>query len=201
MVLTGTPAFVRLKEAPMKTANEKAIGALLDLIQLDGDAIRLYDQALEHVDDFDARTDLEAFRADHERHVGDLTKVVFDLGGDVPPANLDLKGELLRVLTEIRSSTGTKGALKAMRMNERITNRAYEKAIESQLPEAAVYVITKNLADERRHLETIEAHLYRLGHTDADPDVDENGEPRRTFHGDRGAQGAIAEDVIPPPRR
>lgn len=185
----------------MGTTNAKAIHTLLDLIQLDGDAIQLYDQALEHVDDPDVRVDLESFRADHERHVGDLTKIVFDLGGDVPPANLDLKGEILRVLTEMRSASGTKGALKAMRMNERLTNRAYEKVyakvVDHQLPEAAVYVITRNLADERRHLDTIKAHLERLGH----PDEEEVEGNRGTFHGDRGSQGAIAEDVVPPPRR
>jgi rubrerythrin len=175
----------------MATTNTKAIDTLLDLLQLDGDAIQLYDQALEHVDDFDVRTDLEAFRADHERHVGDLTKLVFDLGGDVPPANLDLKGELLRALTELRSATGTRGALKAMRMNERITNRAYEKAIGRPLPETAIYTITRNLADERRHREAIQAHLTRLGHEDE----------AAVEAADPSAQAAKAEDVALPPRQ
>lgn len=152
----------------MATSNAGPITRILELIQADADAIRRYEKALEHVDDFEARTDLEAFLAEHERHVGELTKIVFDLGGDVPPANLDLKGEVLRVVTELRSATGTKGALKAMRTNERRTNHAYESAIEHDLPEAAVYAITRGLADERRHLAAIEAHLSRLGHAGDD---------------------------------
>jgi rubrerythrin len=150
----------------MATIHHHAIRTLLDLLQLDGDALRLYDTALDHIDDFEARTELEHFRAEHERHVGELTKLIFDLGGEVPPANLDFKGEVLRVLTDLRGATGTKGALKAMRMNERIINRAYEKAIEGALPEAAIYTITRNLADERRHLAAIQEHLDRLGHVD-----------------------------------
>jgi rubrerythrin len=155
----------------MGTSNERPIARLLELIQLDADTIVRYQKALEHVDDFEARTDLETFMADHERHIGELTKIVFDLGGDVPPANLDLKGELRRVLTELRSATGTRGALRAMRSNERISNRAYERAIEHELPEAAVYAVTRNLADERRHLAAIEAHLERLGHADEADDT------------------------------
>lgn len=178
----------------MATSNSAAITRLLELIQLDADAIQLYVKALEHVDDFDARIDLELFQADHERHVGELTRIVFDLGGTVPPASLDLKGEILRIVTELRSASGTKGALKAMRMNERLTNRRYEAAIEHPLPEAAVFAITRNLADERRHLAAIEAHLVRLGHAGEEVDVTEG------YKGDRGAQGAMADDVLPPRR-
>lgn len=179
----------------MATSNTVPIQRLLELIQLDADAIQLYVKALEHVDDFDARTDLEAFKADHERHVGELTRLVFELGGTVPPASLDLKGELLRIVTELRSVSGTKGALKAMRVNERITNRRYEEAIEHELPEAAVFAITRNLADERRHLAAIEAHLLRLAHDEDEVPITEG------YKGDRGAQAALADDVLPPPRR
>jgi hypothetical protein len=66
-------------------------------------------------------------------------------------------------MTKLRSATGTIGALKAMRMNEKLTNRTYEKQVRGELPPIALEVVTRNLEDERRHLAAIEEHITRLG--------------------------------------
>ncbi len=142
--------------------NEETIKKMNELIQLDADAILLYDKALEHIDDSRVKDDLESYKADHERHVGELTKVVFDLGGPAPPVDRDLKGTILMALTAMRSETGTKGALKAMRSNEKLTNKRYDEVAGMELPAPAAAVVATGLADERRHLAGIEAHLERL---------------------------------------
>jgi rubrerythrin len=141
-----------------------AIDLLNDLIQLDYDAIQTYEQALKRVDDddHDVRRDLDSFRLDHERHVAELSSLITSMGDIAKDVGRDVKGVLLEGMTALRSVTGTVGALKAMRMNEKLTNRNYEKASHAGLPLEAVELVTKNLADERRHLTTIEMHIDRL---------------------------------------
>jgi uncharacterized protein (TIGR02284 family) len=155
---------------------------LNELIQLDFDASKTYEQALEHVDDALAREDLELFRADHERHIVELTRVVEDLGGEAEEVGRDVKGVLLESMTKLRSATGTLGALKAMRMNEKLTNKTYEKAVRRDLPPIALEVVTRNLEDERRHLAAIEQHIARLGEHISDDDSEDNGEQEPTVH-------------------
>jgi rubrerythrin len=163
---------------------------LNELAQLDHDASRTYEEALSHVEEEAAvaviRTDLESFRLDHLRHIAELRRAVESLGGASIEPSRDLKGVLLEGMTKLRSVTGTAGALKAMRMNEKLTNRSYERASELDLPPVARDVVLAGLADERRHLAAIEAHLERLG---AEEEVEDEREA-----GDEGAPR-----VVPPP--
>jgi len=145
---------------------------LNELIQLDFDAAKTYEQALDRVDDPLVSEDLESFREDHERHILELTRVVEDLGGEVEEVGRDLKGVLLESMTKLRSVTGSLGALKAMRLNEKLTNRTYEKAAGAELPPIALEVIARNLEDERRHLAAIEEHIERIGAGPIDPNTD-----------------------------
>jgi uncharacterized protein (TIGR02284 family) len=144
-------------------SDKDVIQTLNELIQLDFDATKIYDQAIERADDPNVREDLEEFRADHERHIAELTRVVEDLGGEVEEVSRDIKGVLLEGMTKLRSATGTLGALRAMRMNEKLTNRTYDKAAGKELPPEAFDVVTRGLEDERRHLAAIEAHIDRYG--------------------------------------
>ena len=151
------------KETDMKDNDQKIIDQLNDLIQLDYDAVQAYDLALQHIADADAADDLELFKSDHERHIVELHAVVTVLGGVPKQLGRDLKGILIEGMTKLRSATGTTGALKAMRVNEKLTNKTYEKALQIQMPPVAHEIVIINRDDERRHLDAIEAHIARLG--------------------------------------
>jgi uncharacterized protein (TIGR02284 family) len=142
--------------------DEEVVRKLKELIELDADAMLLYDKALEHVEDPVVTEAFEAYRADHGRHVGELTQLVLDLGGTPPPADRDFKGTLLEAVTALRSATGTRGALKALRTNEKIMNKHYEEAADMELPAPVAIAIAARLADERRHRAGIDAELERL---------------------------------------
>ncbi|HEY5924506.1 MAG TPA: DUF2383 domain-containing protein [Kofleriaceae bacterium] len=139
----------------------KVCDHLNKLIQLDYDAGCTYREALLHIDDPAARSDLDAFLADHERHVMELTQIVRDLGGTPIEAHRDFKGMILEGMTRLRSR-GTLGALRAMRMNEKLTNHSYDKAAEVYMPPIGQAIVMENLADERRHLAAISAHIARI---------------------------------------
>jgi uncharacterized protein (TIGR02284 family) len=136
--------------------NNAMLKDLKELVQLDIDAIRLYDQALDNIDHPALHSQISSFQADHSRHVNDLSMVIRRLGGEPPKYAPDLKGILLEGFTAIRSMTGNEGALKAMRTNELLTNKTYDKARSWDLPMDIRQLIERNYADEQRHLAYIE---------------------------------------------
>jgi rubrerythrin len=140
---------------------EDIIDDLNDLIQLDADAVKAYDIALDKVTDVAARADLMMFKLDHERHIDDLGRIVVRLGGE-PEDRRNRRGLLAESLAMLRGSRGSLGALKAMRVSEKLTNSVYAKALDEPLTIDAREVVEANRDDERRHLIAIKAHLERL---------------------------------------
>ncbi len=141
------------------------VNKLNELIQLDFDAIVSYGHAIERCTEVEVRRDLERFRADHERHITELSNLIRQLGGQPIALHRDLKGLVLEGLTTLRSLGGTISLLRAMRTNERLTNRTYAAAADLAVALAARVVVDQNYADEKRHLKIIESHLDRFGGT------------------------------------
>jgi uncharacterized protein (TIGR02284 family) len=140
----------------MVAKNEDLAKLMNDLIALDFDAIEAYDAAIVRLDTASDREQLGRFMEDHRQHVIDLTFLVRDLGEE-PQTEADFK----RVLTEgkvvLAGLIGDHAVLAAMKSNEDDTNRAYERAVQSQgVPERIMAIFLKNLSDERRHREWIE---------------------------------------------
>jgi rubrerythrin len=132
---------------------------LQSLVQLDIDAMRAYEQALKSIDVREVHDRIHDFYLDHERHVRTLSAVIVSYGEKAPEWKSDVKGFFISSFTAIRSSTGTEGALKAMRSNEKLTNSTYEAAEEWDMPENLMTIIREHLTDERRHLSYIESAL------------------------------------------
>ena len=72
------------------------------LVHLDIDAMAAYEQAMKHVVAVTARSRLEVFCTDHERHVTELSDVIRRLGGK-PTESQDARGLLMEGLTILRS--------------------------------------------------------------------------------------------------
>ena len=128
---------------------------LESLAKLDVDAVFAYSSAIERIDLPDVKNQLTLFRADHERHISDLTPFIVRLGGQAPTRTPDLKGYIIQGFTAIRSMMGNEAALKAMKGNEELTNKTYEKALEFDFPVDIKNVVQRNREDERRHLEYV----------------------------------------------
>src|SRR5262249_35932037 len=97
----------------MAKAKKAQIEELNELIEIEADALELYDEALGHIADPHVREALGSIAADHERHVAGLTQIVLDLGGKAPPppAERDVKGTVVKAQNALRSATGTRGAV------------------------------------------------------------------------------------------
>ena len=141
---------------------KKFIEALSNLVQLDIDAVHAYDQALKEIDDSVIRDRLLKFQNHHRNHISDLSKQIEDLGGNPPEQSKDFKGYVIEAFTAIRSFTGLKGALKAMKTMEEITNRYYGEVVSWKAPSAVKEVLRTYFSEEKIHLEYITSNLQAL---------------------------------------
>lgn len=133
------------------------IEMLQNLIQLDYAAAEAYQAAIERLDSERYKEQLSIFKGDHERHMAELKPVVMDLGGR-PPVGASPKVFVTQGKVALGGLVGDQAILAAMRSNEDDTNIAYERMLE-KTPNAALVIIRRGLADERRHREWINAQL------------------------------------------
>lgn len=135
---------------------------LHDLIELDYDAIRAYEAAVERLDDPQFKETMREFLMDHRRHIDELSGLLQTMGGDLPDGP-DAKQYLAKGKVIIADLFGDKAILMAMKTNEEDTNTAYERALEHEdLPEFARDTIARGLADERRHRAWLEQTIQTL---------------------------------------
>jgi rubrerythrin len=135
--------------------SKELLKELESLSHLDIDAVHAYTSAIDHIDLAEVKEQLISFRGDHQRHITDLAPLIERLGGTPPKQSPDFKGFLIQGFTAIRSMVGNESAIKAMKGNEELTNKTYDKALMVDFPDDIKVVIQKNRDDERRHLEYI----------------------------------------------
>lgn len=124
------------------------------LIRLDIDAIFCYDKAFQKIDEAEIKEEFLSFRADHERHISLLRAELRKLGQEASfEQKTDIKGMFLAGAATKQSIAGTLGTLKAMQLNEKLTNRTYSKAAKWKVSESLHSAIVKNFEDERKHLQ------------------------------------------------
>jgi uncharacterized protein (TIGR02284 family) len=142
---------------------ENLIDELNDVIAIDHDAISAYEAAIERLESSGTQEQLEMFKADHERHVHELSDCVTMLGGE--PRT---KGNIKKILTKgkvvLANISGDEAILEAMKTNEDQTNQTYEEAVRrhsASAPSQVADVLKRGLQDERRHRDWIVQALQR----------------------------------------
>lgn len=136
---------------------------LANLAQLDIDAYHAYSQAIERIEEPTVRENMVRFRDDHREHYLELAREIRGMGGTPPDITADFKGHLIEGFTAITSITGTKGAMRAMQGNEKLTNRRYAEATEWMDASNEIRnIVKRNYQDEQRHLRYIEDTLKTL---------------------------------------
>ncbi len=140
-------------------AEKDIIKHLKSLLQLDVDASHAYQQAIDRIEQASVREQLTKYQEDHERHVREISAKLRDLGETPPKATPDMKGMLIEGFTALRSMTGTEGALKAMKTNEKLTNRKYDEARKMEATSDIHQLLESNYQDEHRHLTYVEESL------------------------------------------
>lgn len=130
---------------------------LIDLCQLDIDAIIAYRQAIVSIEDPELRRMLDGFRTDHENHVLELANCIIDFGARPPEFKKDFKGFVIEGMTAVAGGIGSGAALMAMLGNETLTNARYKAAQSLAGPGNVMALLAKNYQDEQRHISSVRA--------------------------------------------
>ena len=130
----------------------RSYSVLTNLLHVEFDAVRSYAQAIEAIGTSAIRRRLEAFRADHERHIETIATEIRSLGMEPPPRHDNRRGFLLTGYTAIFASMGTEAAVRALRANETLTSQRYDEGLAADLPDTMRHPIERNRLDERRHI-------------------------------------------------
>ena len=148
-------------ERPTAEVNTRGtVAELNDLLRLDHDALQAYGIAIGAVSRMEYRKQLEEFRADHERHITELSQLIRSRDGtpiDLPHVP---SGAFKLALQGIGAAGGDRTLLLALKANERQVRDKYRRAARLTHPADVTSVLSRATEDEKRHylwvLETLE---------------------------------------------
>ena len=136
--------------------------ALYELCELDYDAVEAYTAAINRLKNEDYKTQLRAFREDHQHHIENIRNFLKERQVDFPegPSSKSLLTQGKVVLANL---FGDKNILETMLSNEMDTNTAYERLnAHPKKPLEAELILSNGLADEKRHKQWLQTVLKGL---------------------------------------
>ena len=137
-------------------------GELNDLLQLDYDAVAAYTLALKQLADTGYQDAVRGFKADHERHIVELTELVRGYGG-VPMPMPHLSGVFKLAVQGVGTAGGDAAVLKAFKANEVQSRDKYRRAASRQHPPDVQAVLIRAARDEQHHFDWAMRTLGELG--------------------------------------
>jgi rubrerythrin len=157
------PLEIDVSDALTLARDVTRIAALNDLLQLDHDAVGAYGIAIHATTDESRRETLREFRADHERHIEEITRLIQDRGGK-PIQAPHLPTSLFKLAVQKVGTLGGETALlRAFRANERQSRDKYRRAAEGSEDLEVTQVLTRAADDEIRHYDWAVRSLLELG--------------------------------------
>jgi rubrerythrin len=141
----------------------RRIATLNDLLQLDHDAVGAYGIAIHATTDESRRETLREFRADHERHIEEITRLIQDRGGK-PIQAPHLPTSIFKLAIQKAGTLGGETALLlAFKANERQSRDKYRRAAEDSDDLEVADVLARAADDEIRHYDWATRTLQELG--------------------------------------
>lgn len=141
----------------------KLVSELNDLLQLDHDAVQAYTIAIENLENESARSTLMEFRADHERHITDLTRVIRQHDG-IPLELAHIPtGAFKAAVQRIGAAGNDRSILLAFKANEGQAMEKYRRAARNGHPAEVTELLERNAADEERHYSWVTEMLETMG--------------------------------------
>ncbi|HEX7089834.1 MAG TPA: ferritin-like domain-containing protein [Longimicrobiales bacterium] len=136
---------------PRMQSEASLVAELNDLLQLDHDAVQAYNIAIDCVSEERLREPLMAFRADHERHIQELTSLIRAQGG-IPLEIAHIPTGMFKSAVQRAGATrGDRALLLTFKANERQVRDKYRRHADRDHPPDVQAVLARAALDEERH--------------------------------------------------
>ncbi|MBW3629784.1 MAG: ferritin-like domain-containing protein [Gemmatimonadetes bacterium] len=142
------------------------IRTLSDLLQLDHDAVRSYQVAIDALSREPLKKALRQFKRDHQRHIREISALIESNGGkplQMPHASTGL---LKLAIQSLGAAGGDRAVLLTFRSNEWESMQKYGGAARRRLPADVKEVVRRGADDEKRHYRWAVETLAELGADD-----------------------------------
>jgi rubrerythrin len=141
------------------------VAELNDLLMLDHDAVQAYTMAIRLLENPAYKAQLELFRADHERHIDELSQLVVSRDG-TPLQLPHLPSGAFKLAVQAISVAGDdRAVLLAFKANERQVRDKYRRSAREVHPADVTSVLARAADDEARHYAWALETLDELGVT------------------------------------
>jgi rubrerythrin len=138
---------------------------LNDLLMLDHDAVQAYTLAIRLLGNPEYKRQLDEFRADHQRHIDELSQLIRSRDG-VPLELPHLPSGAFKLAVQaIGAAGGDRAVLLAFKANERQVRDKYRRSARAPHPGDVTSVLARGADDEARHYEWALETLWELGVT------------------------------------
>jgi hypothetical protein len=150
---------------PRGSLDASALAELNDLLALDHDAAEAYTIAIGALTNVGRRETVMRFRADHERHIADLTRVILRLGGTPVERAHVASGPFKLAMQALGAMGSDRAVMLAFKTNEAQVCEKYTRAAThaTEWPEAISEIVSGAADDEARHYEWAADQLATLG--------------------------------------
>ena len=132
--------------------SQTLVDRLNGLARLNQDAGDVYQQAINRLDNDDAKASVTVFRDNHRRHVQALARLLNSYGVQGKPTG-EVKGFFLQNVTMLPPLSGDEQTLEALRSDEALVNERYREALDvTDLPEEVRQMLLRQRDEKARHL-------------------------------------------------
>lgn len=127
------------------------IDAIKSLLELDYDAVKAYEAAINRIENTSYKAKLSEFKKDHERHIKELSDLI-EKHKETPPTGPSAKQLLTKGKVVFANLLGDQAILKAMLDNEEDTTEAYQTMVDrSDQWEDSKEILQHGSQDEKKH--------------------------------------------------
>lgn len=136
---------------------------LNDLLKLDHDAVYAYNLAIHALENEEYKRQIAEFRADHERHIEELTQLIRSRDG-IPMQMPHGSSGIFKLLVQAVGAAGNdRSVLLAFKANERGSRDKYREVARRVHASDVTSVLARAAEDEARHYAWSLATLEELG--------------------------------------
>ena len=122
-----------------------------------------YSIAIEELESEEWRQDLIRFRGDHQRHIGDISRLIRNLGGEPMMMPHVPTGAFKSAVQAAGAVGGDREVLLAFKANEGQVRDKYHRAARADHPAEVAGLLRRNAGDEEVHYSWVSEALEGLG--------------------------------------